>query len=61
MGGESGQPQTDYNPTGKFLSPAAKKERKPNSDTAYLEGCAPKIVLYVQILFYGIPIIMFVR
>ena len=34
---------------------------EPSWETAYLEGCAPKVVLYVQILFYGIPIIMFVR
>jgi len=33
---------------------------EPNADTAYLEGCAPKIVLYVQILFYGVPIVMFI-
>ena len=34
---------------------------EPSWETAYLEGCAPQIVLYVQVLFYGIPVIMFVR
>lgn len=33
---------------------------EPSWETAYLEGCAPQIVLYVQVLFYGIPVIMFV-
>jgi len=33
---------------------------EPNQETAYLTGCVPRIVLYVQILFYGIPILMFI-
>jgi len=33
---------------------------EPNTETIYMEGCAPKVVLYVQIIFYGVPILMFV-
>ena len=32
---------------------------EPNSDNSYTDGCAPKILLYVQILLYGIPSLMF--
>lgn len=32
---------------------------EPNSDNSFTEGCAPKILLYVQILIYGIPSLMF--
>ena len=32
---------------------------EPNSDNSFTDGCAPKILLYVQILLYGIPSLMF--
>jgi len=32
---------------------------EPNRDTAFLNGCVPKLLLYVQIVFYGIPVVMF--
>jgi len=33
---------------------------EPRPETAYLgTGCAPRIVLYVQFLLYGVPIVMF--
>jgi len=33
---------------------------EPDRETAYLEtGCAPRIVVYVQCLLYGVPILMF--
>jgi len=34
---------------------------EPSRETAFLEtGCAPRVVVYVQILLYGVPIIMFI-
>jgi len=33
---------------------------EPNRDNTYDQGCAPKILLYAQILFYGIPSLMLV-
>ena len=34
---------------------------EPNHYNTYDEGCAPKILLYAQILFYGIPTLMLIR
>ena len=34
---------------------------EPSHTNTFTEGCADKILLYAQILFYGIPSIMFVR
>ena len=34
---------------------------EPNHSNTFSEGCADKILLYAQILFYGIPSVMFVR
>lgn len=32
---------------------------EPNSENSFTEGCAPKILLYVQIVLYGVPSLMF--
>ena len=34
---------------------------EPNIDNAYSEGCSTKILLYAQIVFYGVPTLMLVR
>ena len=34
---------------------------EPSSETVYSDGCAQNILLPTQILFYGIPSIMFIR
>ena len=34
---------------------------EPNHSNTFSEGCADKILLYAQILFYGIPSIMLIR
>jgi len=33
---------------------------EPNNNNTFMDGCADKILLYVQVVFYGIPVAMFI-